>query len=146
MTFVPAEFNVPTAFQGPGFSLEPLAPKHNERDYHAWTSSMNHIHQTPGMQGREWPHEMSLSENLSDLEMHWKEFQERTAFTYSILDKEEVIGCVYIYPDEETDADAHVRSWVCESRAALDVVVWRSLSDWLLADWPFTKLRYAERT
>lgn len=145
MSFVPADFVVPTTFKGPGFYLEPLAAKHNERDYEAWTSSMAHIHKTPGMEGRDWPHEMTLAENLGDMEMHWNEFQEQTAFTYSILNDNKVIGCVYIYPDKETDADAHVRSWVRESRAEMDVVVWRSISDWLLNDWPFTKLRYAER-
>lgn len=77
--------------------------------------------------------------------MHWKEFLERTAFTYSILDDNQVIGCVYIYPDKETDADAHVRSWVRKSRAEMDVIVWKSLSDWLLVEWPFKSIRYAER-
>lgn len=145
MPFVPADYVVPSEFHGPGFSLEPLAPKHNERDYQAWTSSMSHIHNTPGMQGREWPHDMTLAENMADMEMHWKEFVDRKAFTYSILNDDNVIGCVYIYPDEETDADAHVRSWVRVSHADMDAVVWKSLSKWLLTDWPFTKLRYAER-
>ena len=98
------------------------------------------------MQGRTWPHEMTLSENLADMSMHWNEFQQRTAFTYSILNDGNVIGCVYIYPDKETDADAHVRSWVRDNRIKIDAVVWRSLSDWLLADWPFTKLRYEVRS
>lgn len=144
-TFVPADFQVPTSFEGPGFYLEPLHAKHNERDHEACSSSMQHIHNTPGMQGREWPHDMTLKENKSDMEMHWKEFLERTAFTYSILDDNQVIGCVYIYPDKETDADAHVRSWVRKSRAEMDVIVWKSLSDWLLVEWPFKSIRYAER-
>ena len=32
------------------------------------------------------------------MEMHYREFVERKSFTYSILDGDEVIGCVYIYP------------------------------------------------
>lgn len=144
-SFVPADFIVPTTFQGPGFYLEPLAAKHNERDHEAWSSSTEHIHKTPGMEGRDWPHDMSLAENLKDMEMHWREFQERTAFTYSILENDNVIGCVYIYPDKERDADAHVRSWVRKSRAEMDRVVWQSISEWLLTEWPFAKLRYAER-
>jgi hypothetical protein len=28
--------------------LEPLGPEHNEQDYDAWTSSMEHIAETPG--------------------------------------------------------------------------------------------------
>ena len=144
--FVPVDFIAPTTFAGPGFYLEPLAAKHNERDHEAWSSSMEHIHKTPGMEGRDWPHDMTLAENLADMEMHWNEFHQRTAFTYSILDKDDqVIGCVYIYPDTETDADAHVRSWVRQSRAEMDRVVWQSISEWLLTEWPFTKLRYKER-
>ena len=31
----------------PSFTLEPLGPEHNERDYDASTSSEKHIHATP---------------------------------------------------------------------------------------------------
>lgn len=142
--FVPDVFEPPVSFEGPGFRLEPLGPEHNERDYEAWTSSMAHIHATPGDWGA-WPHPMTLDDNLSDLEMHAREFAERKAFTYSILDGDDVIGCLYIYPDQEGDSDAYVSSWVTESRAELDAVVWRVVTDWLTRDWPFRTFRYAER-
>jgi hypothetical protein len=145
MGFVPDDFDVPTTFDGPGFHLEPLAPVHNERDHEAWMSSIDHIRATPGMQMRDWPAPMSLDENMGDMEMHWAEFEDRTAFTYSILDGDDVIGCVYIYPDKAGEYDAHVRSWVRESRAEMDAVVWRSLSEWLISGWPFASIRYAER-
>ena len=43
---------------------------------------------------------MSLAENLADLEMHERDFENRAGFTYTVLDPEsgDVIGCVYIYP------------------------------------------------
>lgn len=142
--FVPESFDPPRSFDGPGFRLEPLGPAHNERDYEAWTSSMDHIHATPGDWG-DWPHPMTLAENLADMEMHAREFEEREAFTYSVLDGDDVIGCVYLYPDPRGEADAYVSSWVRESRAGMDEVVWRSVSRWLDEDWPFERYRYADR-
>lgn len=143
--FVPDDFDVPVTFEGgPGFHLEPLGPEHNERDHEAWMSSMDHIHATPGEWG-EWPRPMTLEENMADLEMHAREFRDQEAFTYSVLDGEEVIGCLYIYPDREVGSDAYVRSWVRESRAEMDAVVWRAVSSWLTTEWPFRRFRYAER-
>ena len=36
------------------FRLEMLAPVHNERDYEAWMSSIEHIHATPGFAPPDW--------------------------------------------------------------------------------------------
>ena len=99
--FVPDDFAVPSSFTGPGFRLEPLGPQHNERDHEAWMTSIDHIRSTPGFPRGEWPYPMDLAENLGDLERHARDFADRTGFTYSILDVDEVIGCVYIYPSPE---------------------------------------------
>lgn len=143
--FVPDDFEVPRSFEGPGFHLEPLAPVHNDRDRQAWMTSIDHIRSTPGMDWKSWPTPMTLEENLADMEMHHGEFMERQSFTYSVLDGDEVIGCVYIEPSKDPAFDAHVRSWVRESRSEMDGVVWRSLSHWLEEVWPFQSVRYASR-
>jgi hypothetical protein len=132
------------SFLGSGFRLEPLGPAHNERDYAAWTSSMDHIHRTPGWEKSDWPRPMTLEDNLADLNRHAEDFASRRGFTYSILDGDEVIGCVYIYPDEI--AEAHVMSWVTADRASLDAVVWAELRRWVEEDWPFGSFVYAPRT
>ncbi len=142
---MPTDFEVPLTFDAPGFHLEPLGPVHNERDYQAWMSSIGHIRATPGMDWRSWPRPMTLEENMADMEMHAKEFTDRESFTYSILDGDMVIGCVYIYPTK-TDYDAAVRSWVTESRSELDPVVRKSLRGWLATEWPFGEFSYANRT
>ncbi|HET8739783.1 MAG TPA: N-acetyltransferase [Acidimicrobiia bacterium] len=142
--FVPSDFEPPTTFESDGFRLEPLGPAHNDRDYAAWTSSMEHIHATPGEWGS-WPRPMTKEENLADLERHARDFEARTGFTYSVLDGDDVIGCLYIYPDKKGDSEAYVSSWVTASRAEMDVAVWRAVSDWLSADWPFRSFRYADR-
>ncbi|NNC41375.1 MAG: N-acetyltransferase [Acidimicrobiia bacterium] len=143
LPFVPPDFDVPTHFVGPGFHLEPLDAHHNPRDYEAWTTSMDHITATPGFENWGWPHPMSLEENLADLVGHAADFKNRIGFTYSILDGEAIIGCVYIYPSS-THA-ASVRSWVRASRADMDRAVWQSLSDWLATEWPFASIDYATR-
>ena len=98
--FVPADFAVPGGLTVEEFRLEPLGPQHNAADYAAWTASIGHIRATPGFAGTGWPHEMSLEENLRDLERHAQDFAERRGFTYTVLSTStgEVIGCVYIYP------------------------------------------------
>lgn len=146
-SFIAEDFDPPQTFHGPGFHLEPLDATHNERDHAAWMSSIDHIHRTPGFgrSERPWPIEMSLEENLADMQMHADEFTERTAFTYSVLDGDEVIGCVYIYPPKDPAFDADVRSWVTEARADLDRVVWLSITDWLAGTWGFERPNYASR-
>ena len=109
-------------------------------------SSIDHIRSTPGMDWREWPAPMSLEENMDDMRMHAQEFVDRTGFTYSVLDGDDVVGCVYIYPGKEPGEDAHVRSWVRESRSELDPILWREVSEWLTSEWPFEDIGYAPRS
>ena len=154
--FVPAGFEPPTAVVTASFTLEPLGPRHNESDYAAWSSSLAHIHATPGFPWGSWPHEMSLAENLADLEMHERHFRDGVGFTYTVLDPgtDHVIGCLYVYPrrlaageeaPREGAYEATVRSWVRADRAPLDEPLWRAVSAWLEADWPFERIAYAAR-
>ena len=144
--FIPAEFEVPIRFEGPGFHLEPLGAEHNERDHEAWMSSIDHIRSTPGFgPSGDWPAPMGLDRNLDDLVKHAWDFEDRQGFTYSVLDGDEVIGCLYIYPSPFPDHDASVRSWVRKSRSEMDVVVWRAVSGWLGSAWPFENPDYATR-
>ncbi len=145
--FVPPDFAVPSPFEDPAFHLEPLGPEHNERDHAAWMSSIDHIHATPGFEpDAEWPTPMTLEKNLADLVGHSRDFERREGFTYSILVDDDVIGCVYIYPSKDLNHDAVVRSWVCERRSEMDMVVWRALSKWIETTWPFESPAYAVRT
>ena len=116
--FVPPDFIVPARLETELFTLEPLGPEHNERDYDAWTSSKEHIHATPGWHDSSWPRAMTLDENRGDLERHADDFRKRTGFTYTVLDRPsgDVIGCVYIYPDRDSEHDARVLAGSGESR------------------------------
>ena len=145
--FVPPEFVVPLALETPQFRLEPLGPQHNEPDYAAWSSSLEHIRNTPGYPDGKWPDDRSIEDNLRDLRRHADDFENRRGFTYTVLDPAtaDVIGCVYIYPDRDDPQCASVQSWVRASRAELDVPLWRAVSDWLETSWPFEQVVYDER-
>lgn len=153
--FVPADFTVPGGLTAAEFRLEPLGPQHNAADYAAWTASIGHIRATPGFAGTDWPREMTLAENLRDLERHADDFTGRRGFTYTVLSipAGEVIGCVYIYPPRGASPGqpgaggqrAVVMSWVRADRAALDPVLYHAVHAWLERDWPFGSIEYAPR-
>lgn len=145
--FVPPDFEVPLGLATSDFVLEPLGPEHNERDYEAWTSSMEHIAETPGFPWGSWPTEMPPDENRADLERHADDFRNRKGFMYTVLDPSDrdVIGYVYIYPLRDSDDTAIVQSLVRKSHARLDIPLWHAVSEWLEADWPFAAVQYAPR-
>jgi hypothetical protein len=143
--FVPADFEPPLGLEADAFRLEPLGPGHSERDYAAWSSSIEQILGSPGY-GPEssWPRPLTLEENLIDLERHARDFAERTGFTYTVLDSDDdVIGCVYVYPARDDEHDVHVQSWVRESHAELDLPLREVVAGWLARDWPFERPLYA---
>jgi hypothetical protein len=146
-TFIPADFAPPSGFDDEPFHAIPLGPERNEADYEAWTSSIEHIRETPGFVGRSWPRPMTLEENRDDLARHAADFALRTGFTYTVLDRVHgsVIGCVYIYPGLDDGHDAHVRSWVRATRGDLDSVLYRAVIRWLAREWPFERIDYAPR-
>jgi hypothetical protein len=133
----------------PDFRLAPLGPQHNERDHAAWSQSIEHIRATPGFRGNDWPpvEGMSLDENLSDLERHAEDYARHRGFTYTVLapDRDDVIGCVYIYPARDERFDADVRSWVRADHAELDAALHAAVSGWLAEEWPFAAVDYADR-
>lgn len=147
-SFVPPSFDVPSSYAWSDLHLEPLNEQHNERDHAAWMSSIDHIRSTPGFSATEepsWPIAMTLERNLEDLVRHAKDFGERRGFTYSILEGDDVIGCIYIYPSRRPGHDAEISSWVRESRAELDEPVREELATWIDESWPFSNPSYAGR-
>jgi hypothetical protein len=149
---VPSWSNVPDPLpaspSNESFFLEPLGPEHNERDHAAWMSSIEHIHATPGFGGAspsndKWPFPMSLEANMDDLVMHAREFVQREAFAYSVLDaaSDDVIGCVYIDPDDTQRCTATMRCWVRASHAALDELLAATVTQWLRDTWRISVVR-----
>jgi hypothetical protein len=134
------------------FRLEALGPEHNERDYAAWMSSIDHVRRTPGFDpaqwsGDGWPFPMSIDDNLADLVQHLAEFDAGEAFAYSVLahPSDDIVGCVYIDPDPTSSADVVVRSWVTVSAAADDDVVATTIDEWVRSEWPAATVRWPGR-
>ena len=147
---VPVDFTVPTMLRTERTVLRPLAPEHNEADFGAWTSSIEHIRTTPGFDpANPWPSDsLTLEKNLGDIENHARDFEARTGFTYTVLDIQDetnIVGCVYIYGAPGREGVARVRSWVVGTRPELDTEVWRAVTRWLETDWPFESFDYATR-
>ena len=147
--FVPADFEPPRELTLPAFRLVPLGAEHNGSDHAAWMSSIAHIRATPGFEHADWPplDGMTPAANLRDLEQHARDFAERTGFTFTVLrpGTEEVIGCLYIYPAQDEEHDAQVRSWVRADVAELDAPLHAAVTRWLAERWPFERPRYADR-
>ena len=145
--FVPDDFAVPDGLMAGEFRLAPLGPQHNEADYAAWTTSIDHIRATPGFPDGNWPHEMSLNDNLRDLERHARHFAERRGFTYTVIGTAtgDVIGCVYIYPSRKDGYDTEVSSWVSAGHADLDVPLYEAVTTWLATGWPLGRIDYQAR-
>ena len=171
--FVPEDFAVPDGLIAGEFRLAPLGPQHNEADYAAWTASMDHIRATPGFPNGSWPHEMSLSDNLRDLERHAQDFAGRRGFTYTVRNTKNRRHSGYLHgaylprsapapgtlsaactstrpaaitPAARAGRHASVRSWVRADRAALDPVLHDAVLAWVERDWPFDSIQYAPRT
>ena len=144
--FIPPTFDPPTRLVRDAFVLEPLDPRHNAADHAAWSGSIGHVRSTPGYPDGRWPREMTLEENLADLERHAGDFAARRGFTYTVLDPADgdVIGCVYIYPIKG-EAGAEVQSWVRADRAPLDLLLAEAIAAWLQDAWPFARIRYLGR-
>lgn len=96
--------------------------------------------------GDSWPYPMTLEENFRDLTDHSEEFARDEAYAFTVLDPSngEVIGCVYIDPDN--DADARCRFWVRADRASLDEPLEVTVRAWLNGpDWSFDSVRFPGR-
>lgn len=141
----------PSPLDGGWFRLEPLGPEHNHRDHVAWMSSIDHIRSTPGFapgvwdEGDPWPVPMTLADNLGDLVMHRREFDQRIAFAYSVLSGDDVIGCVYIDPDETGASQAKVRCWVTAAYADHDHQLAEAIAAWIEREWSLGAVRFPGR-
>ena len=145
--FVPPEFEVPPMLETEQFRLRMLSVDDVEKDYEAVIESRQLLH---SMFGGPWPREgFTLKENLDDLERHQREFLNREAFAYTVvsLDESRVLGCVYINPTQEIDADAIVVMWVRQSEydRGLDPILFQAVKDWISAVWPFQTVAYPGR-
>lgn len=142
---------IPTHFESAGFQFEVLHPGHVDLDYQALMASKDFLRR---WSNSSWPEDtFTIQDNLNDLEWHYDEFKEKTAFTYTILnlEKNHCLGCIYIRPvasllsisPEELSRLAafhfFVSYWVIDSirDTALENQIFSTLYEWLQTDWHF---------
>ena len=143
--FVPADFEIPPVLETDRFRLRMLTVEDVEMDYDAVMSSAEDLRRMSGG----WPAEdMTVEDNLHDLQRHQADFERRESFTYTVvnLDEDSVLGCLYINPPWEPDGefDAVVTMWVRSSEmdSGLDTLLFSAVDTWLAESWSFEKVYY----
>ena len=142
MPWLPADFRHPERAVLPtGHHLRPIRGSDTEIDYPAVMGSRERLWDVYGEAWGWPPATMTVEQDREDLERHAREIEAHESFNYALLDaaEERLLGCVYIDPTDEPDADALVSWWVVddavgtEVERALDALVPR----WLAEEWPF---------
>src|SRR5579871_1195248 len=158
MRFYPENGPVPAELRTPDFLLRMLRATDVELDYDAVMASQEMLLVKSG--GR-WPVAgFSLVDNLKDLQQHEQDHQERTSFTYTVMNptETECLGCVYIRPLAKLleyvgarealatvgDDEAEVRFWIRQDRleTGLEARLFESLRAWFAHEWTFSRVVY----
>lgn len=140
------------------FLIRPLQTSDVELDYQAVIASREKLLKRTA--GR-WPKVgFTINENLSDLENHEQQHQQRNEFTFTIMNvaESECLGCIYILPLTKllkgsvskneitslniTDYEAWLTFWVTPNAAEqnLDERVVDNLQSWFSEKWAFSRV------
>lgn len=129
------DFQPPAPLAAQDWRLTPLHPDLVEEDYRAWKSCRERL--VRELQWNGWPGpEFSLQENRIDLEGHYREFQGREAYAYSVLSGKVCVGCFYIEP---WSTGAQLAFWFVDDWLARETQVTKAVLTWLQA-WPFDEV------
>ncbi|HJZ04693.1 hypothetical protein A2634_03160 [Candidatus Amesbacteria bacterium RIFCSPHIGHO2_01_FULL_48_32] len=145
LTLVPRDFKVPERLDCPRFVIRKLCASDVYLDYMAVMSSVDIIKRT---RGGKWPTPaLTFEDDLIDLAWHQREFEFKSSFAYTVVNKEgtECLGCLYFFkpgtrknPPENADVD--VSFWVTQKgyEVGLYPELYQVIKDWL-NEWPFKK-------
>ncbi|MFZ3301639.1 MAG: hypothetical protein WA152_02930 [Microgenomates group bacterium] len=151
---LPKDFN-PPVLEGDGYIARKLTAKDVYLDYLAVMSSIDCIHKTRG--GR-WPTpDLTIEDDLIDLSWHQREFEFKTSFAFTVMNKEETecLGCIYFYPPRASMSDAASNdqaevsiSWWVTQKAydqGLYERISKDIKNWVETKWPFKKVFWANK-
>lgn len=147
--FVPQDFTVPEVLETDRFRLRILRAADVDKDYDAVMTSVDHLLGVFG-ENSKWPSkDMTWEQDLRDLEWHQKEFENRSSFTYTVMNLDETLclGCVYIFPSKNPEFEADIYMWVRKSEfdKGLDPILFKTVKNWIADNWPFKIARYPGR-
>lgn len=148
-SLIPIDFEVPQELESDKFKLKPLTVDYLDKDYEAVMTSLDHLKGFFGERSK-WPAtDLSREQDLEDLKWHQEEFEARSSFAYTVLNKDEsqVIGCVYIFPSRKEGYETDIYCWVRKSEfeKGLDPILFNTIKSWVNEKWPFKKIRYPGR-
>jgi hypothetical protein len=148
-SFVPKDFIVPEVLETDQFRLRMLSTTDVIKDYDAVMTSIDHLQGVFGEKST-WPSkDLTLEQDLKDLEWHQSEFLNRSSFAYTVMSLDETLclGCMYIFPSRSQDFVADVYMWVRKSEydKGLDPILFTTVKNWITEKWPFKKVRYPGR-
>lgn len=151
MTFVPLHFAVPRCAKILDWQLEPLGPHHLAEDFEAVMSSKERLRRV-FQKNDDWPaDDMTVEQDLSDLEWHFREFDSRNSFAFAMRHSEsrEYAGCLYLIPSTKFGFEVEAYFWfrddVVNRDKGLDERFLENLSIWLGKNWPFRRVAFPGR-
>lgn len=147
--FVPDDFTVPELLVTDRFTIRPLGSSYVDLDYRAVMENVDHLRGVFGPDD-DWPaDDLTLEDDLRALTNHEREHEQRSAFTYTVLNHEEseVLGCIYLLPVHDDDYDVQVFYWTVEeaSRQGWEEELGEDLREWLTDEWPFRTMVFPGR-
>ncbi|OMH31299.1 hypothetical protein [Tersicoccus sp. Bi-70] len=153
MAITDADQRIPAVLRTSEFVLRPITADDAARDHDAVLETRDDLRR---WEQSTWPaDDFTVEANRQDLEDLARRHAERRAFTYTVVDPEDVtcLGCVYVFPTTATflarstvtavdeavwdEMDAVVYFWVRRSRVRthLDARLLTSLRAWFTDDW-----------
>lgn len=144
-TLVPMHFNVPERVALPLIKLVKVDPAYAEQDYQALLAARLQIRQDLGT---DWPADnLTLAENKASLLNDLNAFNQRTNFTYHLLEpgSDRVIGCLYISQRSSAQYQASVYYWLTPEfyQSSAHPAIRAALKQWLNSSWPFEAIDYS---
>lgn len=149
--FIPEDFQ-PPALITDTYIARKLCAKDVYLDYIAVMSSIDTIHK---VRNSNWPKPtLTIEDDLIDLSWHQREFEFRSSFAYTVMNKEETkcLGCIYLYPTDEKvndneKYDVEISWWVTTESygEGFYEVLSQDIKHWIEQKWPFKKVYWSNR-
>jgi hypothetical protein len=140
------DFDPPQGLATEDLVLTPLRVELADLDFDAVRSSEAHLLEILP----DWPPGLTSEQNLRSIRQHEQEFEDRTAFAYSVLsaDRSRCLGCVYLYPTGKPEYDVVVFLWARASELAsgFEERLYGAVREWLEFTWPFEHPLFPGRT
>jgi len=144
-TLVDANFVVPQRYTFSNVVLVKVDPEYAAQDHRALMQAKAQIRQDLGTP---WPEDnLALAENTASLISDLQAFNQRTNFTYHLIERatDQVIGCVYISQTGASQHQAAMYYWLIPAyyNSTDHPVIRQGLQQWLKTAWPFREVDFS---